>query len=181
MIPPSNVPDTDVHLMMRVCEGDEEAFKQLVQRQYKNVLNWVYRYLGDRSRAEDLAQEVFLKVYRARKSYVPTAKFSTWLYHMVINLCRNDLRARKARSWGALPKIEGEPDSPSREDLGHTVRQAVDELPENQRMAVLLARFEEMSYEEIAETMGLSVEAVKSLLFRARRSLRDRLARYLKQ
>lgn len=178
--------DPDVELMLRFQKGDEPAFEELVRRHTRGVLNLVYRYLGDASRAEDVAQDVFVKVYRARMKYEPKAKFSTWLYRIAVNHCLNEIRSRRSQSAGATPiddllrEPSGEhPDSRlTRAELQRAVKAAIDALPENQRMAVILARYEEMSYEEIAETMGMSLEAVKSVLFRAKENLKQSLARF---
>ena len=174
--------DPDVAAMLRFQAGDGSAFEELVLRHQKNVLNLVYRYLGDAVQAEDVSQEAFLRVYRARSSYSPTAKFSTWLYRITVNLCLNQIRSR--RTTGALPEIaSGEAPGADldRVELQKAVKDAVDGLPENQRMAVLLARFEELSYEEICKVMDLSLEAVKSLLHRAKETLKEKLGPYVKR
>ncbi len=178
--------DPDVELMLRFQKGDRGAFEELVRRHSRGVLNLVYRYLGDASGAEDAAQDVFVKVYRARKNYRPSAKFTTWLYRIAVNHCLNELRSRKAQPPTAAPidDILEEPSSAApdaslrRQELRRDVKEAIDALSPNQRMAVLLARFHDMSYEEIAETMGLTLEAVKSVLHRAKESLQRRLAKY---
>ena len=181
--------DPDVALMLRLKGGDETALEEIVRRHQKNVLNLVFRYLGDATLAEDVAQEVFLKVYRARENYEPKAKFSTWLYRVTVNHCLNEIRSRKSqpakvelaedvlKDSGVIDPEEGL----DKAELQHCVKAAVDSLPEHQRMAVILARFEELSYEEIAETMGISLEAVKSVLHRAKEALKEKLARFLKR
>lgn len=178
--------DPDVALMLRFQKGDERAFDELVRRHTRGVLNLVWRYVGEAARAEDAAQEVFVKVYRARRKYEPKAKFSTWLYRIAVNHCINEIRSRKSRPVVTTPaqnlaeEPAGEhPDSHlSRREMQEIVKAAVDALPENQRMAVILARYEEMSYDEIAETMDLSLEAVKSVLHRAKENLKQSLARF---
>lgn len=178
--------DPDVALMLRFQKGHEGAFEELVHRHTRAVLNLVYRYLGDASRAEDVAQDIFVKVYRARMKYEPKAKFTTWLYRIAVNHCLNEIRAGKSRpSLGAPvndllehPAAEDPDARLHRQELREAVKGAIDALPENQRMAVLLSRYEDMSYDEIAETMGLSLEAVKSLLFRAKENLQRALARF---
>jgi RNA polymerase sigma-70 factor (ECF subfamily) len=181
-------PDPDVELMLRFQRGDEAAFEELVKRHTRPVLNLVYRYVGDASRAEDVAQDIFVKVYRARMKYEPKAKFSTWLYRVAVNHCLNDIRSRKSQPSLAAP-INDLLEHPSgedpdarlrREELRRAVKEALDALPENQRMAVLLARYEELSYDQIAETMGMSLEAVKSVLFRAKENLQRALAKFAK-
>ncbi len=182
----SSFADPDVELMLRFQKGDERAFEELVRRHTRGLLNLVYRYLGDASRAEDVAQDIFVKVYRARMKYEPKAKFSTWLYRIAVNHCLNEIRARRAQPASAAPaddlleESSGEhPDARlHRLELQQAVKRALDALPETQRLAVLLARYEEMSYGEIAQAMGLSLEAVKSLLFRAKENLKQALARY---
>lgn len=178
--------DPDAALMLQVRDGDEAAFTELVRRHRRGILNLVYRYLGDAAGAEDAAQEVFVKVYRARAGYVPTARFTTWLHRIAVNHCLNDLRARKARPASAGEAEEravepsGElPDSRmDRDEIRAAVRAAIESLPPQQRVAVLLARFEELSYQEIAEAMGQSLEAVKSILFRAKENLQQKLGKY---
>jgi RNA polymerase sigma-70 factor (ECF subfamily) len=178
--------DPDIELMLRFQRGDERAFEDLVAKHTRGVLNLVYRYLGDASRAEDVAQDVFVKVYRARKKYEPKAKFSTWLYRIAVNHCLNEIRSRRSEPVGTAPvngllekPAEDPPDSNlSREELRKAVQAAIDALPGNQRVAVILARYQEMSYDEIAETMGMSLEAIKSLLFRAKENLQKSLSRY---
>ncbi|HLF94142.1 MAG TPA: sigma-70 family RNA polymerase sigma factor [Planctomycetota bacterium] len=182
----SEYADPDIELMLRFQKGDEPAFEELVKKHTRGVLNLVYRYLGDASRAEDVAQDIFVKVYRARMKYEPKAKFSTWLYRVAVNHCLNEIRSRKSQPSLSAPindlleQPAGEdPDSRiSRSELQQAVKAAIDFLPENQRMAVILARYEDMSYDEIAETMGMSLEAVKSVLFRAKENLKQSLSRY---
>lgn len=184
-----SIQDGDVELMLRLQGGDEAAFEDLVRRHQRNVLNLVYRYLGNAGDAEDVAQEVFFKVYRARHQYEPKAKFSTWLYRVTVNHCLNEIRSRKSQPASSelsddLLKDSGviNPDANlDREDLQHAVKAAVDALPEHQRMAVILARYEELSYEEIAETMGISLEAVKSVLHRAKETLKEKLLHFVKR
>jgi len=178
--------DPDIELMLRFQQGDERCFEELVAKHTRGVLNLVYRYLGDASRAEDVSQDIFVKVYRARMKYEPKAKFSTWLYRIAVNHCLNEIRARKSQPSLAAPindlleEPEGEnPDARmSRSELQQAVKAAIDALPENQRMAVILARYEDMSYDEIADTMGMSLEAVKSVLFRAKENLKQALSKY---
>jgi RNA polymerase sigma-70 factor (ECF subfamily) len=185
----SEYADPDIELMLRFQKGDEPAFEELVKKHTRGVLNLVYRYLGDASRSEDVAQDIFVKVYRARMKYEPKAKFSTWLYRIAVNHCLNEIRARKAQPAVAAPindlleQPSGEdPDSRiSRTELQRAVKAAIDALPENQRMAVILARYEDMSYDEISETMGMSLEAVKSVLFRAKENLKQALSKYSRE
>ncbi|MCU0724291.1 MAG: sigma-70 family RNA polymerase sigma factor [Planctomycetes bacterium] len=187
--------DPDVALMLLCKGGDDVAFSQLVEKYEDRVLGLAYRYLGDRGLAEDMAQEAFLRVYRARGRYEPRAKFSTWLYRIVVNLALNELRWQRGRpsvalavktetssnvnidhtDSGLLPPME----TLEKEELAVRIREIVMELPENQRIAILLNKFEDLSYEETAEAMEMSVAAVKSLLTRARVKIKERLLPYL--
>lgn len=178
----------DADLMLRLKRGDDSAFDDIVRRHQKNILNLVYRYLGDATHAEDVAQEVFLKVYRARTNYEPKAKFTTWLYRVTVNHCLNEIRSRKshpARMDLIDDMIEESAGQEAderlrRQETQQAVKAAIDSLPEHQRMAVILARYEELSYEEIAETMGITLEAVKSVLHRAKETLKEKLRAYLR-
>ena len=189
--------DPSTALMLRVRDGDAAAFEELVAL-WQDRLVTLFRHLtGDHSTAEDLAQEVFLRIYRARGSYKPTAKFSTWL-HTIANNAASDLRQRayRRRERGVPVNVSASASAigleqlavaasgqrPARQadrgELQDVVQQAIAGLSDNQRMAVLLAKFEDCSYEEIAAAMGLTVPAVKSLLFRARDQLRTALEPY---
>jgi RNA polymerase sigma-70 factor (ECF subfamily) len=149
--------------------------------------------LGDDTDAEDIAQQVFIRVWNSAARYTPTAKFTTWLFKITRNLVFNELRRRKRHPTTPLDRKEDDfelqiPDagaaSPASSmldgELQTAIQQAIDSLPEAQRMAIILRRYEEMSYEEIAEVLKLSVPAVKSILFRARADLRTRLQKYLR-
>lgn len=181
--------DPDVAIMLRLQAGDTLAFEELVRRHQKNVLNLVFRYLGDASFAEDVAQEVFLKVYRARAGYEPKAKFSTWLYRVTVNHCLNEIRSRKSQP-ARMELVDDLLEESSvleagerlrKAEIQQAVKAAIDSLPEHQRMAVILARYEELSYEEIAATMGISLEAVKSVLHRAKDGLKEKLAKHVQR
>jgi len=185
--------------MLALKAGDEGAFRVLVDRHRNAIVNLTHRYLGNRADAEDLAQETFLKVYRARGRYEPTAKFTTWLYRVAVNTCLNEVRNRRNRpTYGAVSlqsTVTGEEDgvgatlpdpaaeSPSqnaeREELRGRVRAAVDELPERQRLALLLNKFHGLSYEELAATLEMTIPGVKSLLVRARENVRKQIEPYL--
>ncbi len=192
--------DPDVRLMLRVRDDDASAFEELVVRYQTRLITLLWSLIQDRDKAEELAQDVFLRVYRARSSYVPTAKFSTWLFTIAHNVASNALRslARRrevnitpdsndAATAKPLDNMASAPSGlmPTRQvakaELAEVVRAAVDSLNERQRMALLLARFEHMSYAEIGETMELSVQAVKSLLSRARENLRILLGPYMQE
>jgi RNA polymerase sigma-70 factor (ECF subfamily) len=187
--------DPDAALMQAFQRGDESAFETLVDRHRERVFRLACRYLRDETAADDLAQEAFLRVYRAKQTWRPEAKFSTWLYRVTANACLNELRARRARKAveatapagpdggtipeGADPGAADPGDSILRKELAGVVKAAVDELPEDQRLAVMLSKYEGLSYRELAESMERSVPAVKSLLVRARENLRKSLAPYL--
>lgn len=184
----------DFELMERIGAGDHEAFRQLVVRHQNAVIGTVAKMLGNASEAEDIAQQVFLRIWRHAKRYRPDAKFTTYLYTITRNLVFNETRRKSRkkevssdeREENSNQIIEANPDrQPDAELLQAELQRAVDEaiasLPETQRMAVVLRRYEQLSYEEIAAVLNLSVSAVKSLLFRARTSLREALSGYLEQ
>ncbi len=190
--------DPDVQLMLRVQEGDEAAFAQLVENYRDRLVSVFTHLLGDSQAAEDLAQEAFLRVYRVRHGYEPTAKFSTWMYRIAGNLASNTRRSKGRRRELPLKTSESGPQAvaapeevladksalmPTRQfdrhELQERVREALGTLNERQQMAVLLHRFEEMSYADIGASMELSTSAVKSLLARAREQLRIQLEPYV--
>jgi RNA polymerase sigma-70 factor (ECF subfamily) len=191
--------DPDVRLMLRVRDDDAEAFEELVLRYQNRLVSLLAHLTGRRDMADDLAQDVFLRVYRARKSYVPGSKFSTWLFTIAHNVAANAQRTLSRRREVHLVGAPGSESGanpldaaavaasglmPTRQldksELRDVVKVAVAALNERQREAVLLNKFEHLSYEEIAEVMQLSPSAVKSLLTRARTNLRDILEPYLK-
>ena len=185
---------SDVQLMLEVKQGDEAAFELLLQRYRTPLCHFLSRMVRDPALAEDLAQEVFLRVYRARKDYQPSAKFTTWLFRIATNLALNAIRdGRFHKSEDSLDeRREGEdgesvafevPDGHAsaeqhliEEDRAIMIRRAVLALPEKQRAAVLLHKFHEMEYEDIARILDCSLSALKSLLFRAYETLRVQLA-----
>jgi RNA polymerase sigma-70 factor (ECF subfamily) len=178
------IPSED--LMARIADGDEYAFEALVHRHQTSVLNLIYRFIGDRTRAQDLAQEVFIRVWQAAKTYRPEAKFTTWLYRITANLCLNELKSARRRRWLRFFQSDGEnretieenlaDDSPSPEDLllakerSRQITDALQSLPDNQRMALVLKRYDDLSYAEMAQIIGCSVSAVESLLVRAKKN-----------
>jgi RNA polymerase sigma-70 factor (ECF subfamily) len=193
--------DPDVRLMLEVRDGvptdSAKAFDELMVRYQNRLLRLLENMVGRRELAEDLVQEVFLRVFRSRKDYVPGAKFVTWLYTIANNVACNALRDRSRRPEITLTGSESGPlgaqpieqlvqattgAMPARRiakaELRDVVRMAIDDLNPRQRMAVLLSKFEEMSYADIARTMEMSTQAVKSLLSRARESLRQALEPY---
>ena len=181
-------------LVARVAEGDEYAFQILVNRHQTSVLNLVYRFMGDRSKSEDLAQEAFLQVWRACKSYQRKSKFATWLYRICVNLCLNEIKSARRKKW--LKFFKNTPDfkhpenedlldeSPNPEDLllarerNQQITNALQSLPENQRIALILKRYDNLSYEEISRVLGCSIPAVESLLVRAKRTLQKKLGKF---
>jgi len=182
----------DFALMVRIGAGDHQAFRQLVERHQHAVIGTVAKMLGNPSEAEDIAQQVFLRIWRNAKRYRPDAKFTTYLYTITRNLVFNETRRKSrkkevssdAREENCNQLIEANPDSkPDSELLQAELQAAVDAaiaaLPEVQRMAVVLRNYEQLSYEEIAQVLQLSVSAIKSLLFRARTTLRESLSDYL--
>jgi RNA polymerase sigma-70 factor (ECF subfamily) len=178
-------------LMARVAKGDEDAFEILVNRHQTSVLNLAYRFVGDRTQAKDLAQEVFIRVWQAAKTYKPEAKFKTWLYRIATNLCLNELKSARRKKWFSFNQSDEDGDltfedtladsAPSPEDVllekerSRQISDALQSLPENQRMALILKRYDELSYQEIAQIIGCSVSAVESLLVRAKRALQEKL------
>ena len=187
---------TDVQLMLDVKAGDEASFELLLQRYRTPLVNFLYRMVRNREQAEDLAQEVFLRVYRAREDYVPSAKFTTWLFRIATNLALNSVRDNRYQklevSMDAPVTVDSEDgderpmDVPEKhpnieqylvEDARKKmIRHAIDKLPEKQRAAVLLHKYEELDYAEISKILSCSESALKSLLFRAYESLRVELA-----
>ena len=190
--------DPDVRLMLEVRDDDAGAFEELMLRYQGRLVTVLGHLVGNRDQAEDLAQEVFLRVYRSRKSYVPGAKFATWLFTIANNVAAN---ARRSRSRRREVTLEGRDSGPmgarpmealatassgqlptrqlDKAEMRDIVRMALEALNERQRLAVLLNKFEGMSYADIAQTMELTPQAVKSLLSRARGNLRDVLEPYL--
>jgi RNA polymerase sigma-70 factor (ECF subfamily) len=184
--------------MLEVREGNAGAFEELMLRYQDRLVTVLEHLVNNRDQAEDLAQEVFLRIYRARESYVPGAKFSTWLFTIANNVASNALRSRYRRREVSLETNESGPlgvnplarvvaassgQAPARQldkaEMRDIVHAAMASLNERQRMAVLLSKFEEMSYADIAETMQMSPQAIKSLLSRARLNLREIIEPYL--
>ena len=182
--------DYDAELMLRVKDGDDASFSQLLEKHRSAVIHFLYRMVQNHAIAEELAQEVFLRVYRSRGTYEPTAKFTTWLFRIATHLALNNLRDGKSeRGQEHLDEVAD--DMPVRQvsDRGPSVEQtmvyqvkieeirhAIGSLPEKQRAAVLMHKYEEMEYSQIAKVLSCSESAVKSLLFRAYETLRVRLA-----
>jgi RNA polymerase sigma-70 factor (ECF subfamily) len=183
-------------LMGRIAEGDEDAFEILVNRHQTSVLNLIYRFIGDRTQAKDLVQEVFIRVWHAAKTYKPEAKFTTWLYRITTNLCLNELKSARRKKWFSFNRSDEDGEHTfeetlvdsalSAEDLllekerSRQISNALQSLPDNQRMALVLKRYDDLSYQEIAQIIGCSVPAVESLLVRAKRGLQEKLKNYEK-
>jgi RNA polymerase sigma-70 factor, ECF subfamily len=189
--------DSDAALMLRVKRGDRAAFTALVEKYKQPVVNFVCRSLRDEAESEDLAQNVFLQVYKSRVRYERTAKFSTWLFTIARNLCLNEIRRRSRHPAESLEETHAEnEDQPQRQyedkkvflpvenvlhgELARKIEEALADLPENQRTAILLCRQDELSYEEIAKILGCSLSATKSLIHRGRETLKEKLKPYLK-
>lgn len=185
------ISDPDTELMLKLQEGDKNAFELLIRKYEKLVLNTAFRYTGNRSEAEDLTQEVFLRVYNARQTYQPNSPFKHWLLTIVVNLCLNWIRDTKRQRTISLftevnsPQVniqhsqERISDHFKQLELKLAIKEAIDALPHTQRLAVILNKYDECSYEETAQIMKMSVPAIKSLLYRARESLKEKLRSYV--
>ena len=178
--------------MRLVSRGDTSAFEELIERHQALVAGTVARMLSSNSDVEDIAQQVFIRVWKSARRYVPRAKFTTWLLKITRNLVFNELRRTKRHAHVPLQSEPGAEDPPLKDEtnlapdtslleseLQRTIEEAILQLPETQRLALVLRRYEQMSYEQIAEVLDLSVPAVKSILFRGRSELRSRLSKYL--
>ncbi len=178
--------------MRLVARGDTGALEELIERHQALVAGTVARMLGTNTDVEDIAQQVFIRVWKSARRYVPRARFTTWLLKITRNLVFNELRRVKRRAQVPLESESGSEEPPLRDEnnpapdasllereLQRKIEEAILQLPETQRMAVVLRRYEQLSYEQIAEVLDLSVPAVKSVLFRARSELRARLNKYL--
>jgi len=182
--------------MARIAKGDDDAFEILVNRHQISVLNLICRFIGDRTQAKDLAQEVFLRVWQSARSYEPKAKFTTWIYRVTANLCLNELKSARRKRWFPFHRSDKDTEnsveetssdgSPTAEDLllarerSRQITDALQSLPSNQRMALVLKRYDDLSYQEIAQILGCSVSAVESLLVRGKRNLQEKLKSFVK-
>jgi RNA polymerase sigma-70 factor, ECF subfamily len=192
-LPESDEGTDDVALMLRVKDGDLEAFEMLVTRHQHSVVGTAAKMLGSAADAEDIGQQVFIRVWKSAARYEPSAKFTTWLMTITRNLVFNELRRRRRTQQVSMEAdedatvqhqfVDEEAQAPSEQLLDAELQDAIDaaiaSLPENQRLAIVLRRFEGMPYEEIAKVLKTSVPAVKSVLFRARAELKARLKKYL--
>jgi RNA polymerase sigma-70 factor (ECF subfamily) len=187
---------SDAEVMLRVAKGDDAAFNYLIEKFRRPIISFMYRTTHNQATAEELAQEVFLRVYRSRESYEASAKFTTWLYRIATNLAVNNARDTKhERAENQISLDEPDEESGSTMDVADTritveqqmlreerlaaIRKVVEALPERQRMAVLMHKYQNMDYKEIAGVLKLSESATKSLLFRAYESLRESLQQFL--
>ena len=187
---------TDADVMLRVKAGDDSAFDYLVQKYRRPIINFMYRMAHNTAAAEDLAQEVFLRVYRSRANYEPSAKFTTWLYRISTNLGVNHARDTRHERPENVTNLD-EPDTETGQTLDladktptveeeilrrerlAAIRKKVESLPERQRMAVLMHKYQQMDYRQIADVLKLSESATKSLLFRAYETLREQLKEFV--
>jgi RNA polymerase sigma-70 factor, ECF subfamily len=187
---------TDADMMLRVKAGDDSAFDFLVQKYRRAMVNFMYRMAHNAAVAEDLAQEVFLRVYRSRSSYEPSAKFTTWLYRIATNLAVNHARdTRHERPENMVSLDEPDEETGASMDVADSamsveeklmrrerlsaIRRTVQQLPDRQRMAVVMHKYQQMDYKQIAEILKLSESATKSLLFRAYETLREQLKSFI--
>ncbi len=191
----ATAPDPDAALMLRVKRGDMAAFEVLVEKYKQPVVNLMFRMVRDLEEAEDLAQTVFVRVFQSASRYEVSAKFSTWLFTIARHLCLNEIRRRGRHPAESLDAEPTDSDQPSRQfedarvfsapeaflqgELEEKIQEALEALPEKQRLAIALCRQDELSYEEIAEVLGCSVSATKSLIHRGRETLKQRLKPYL--
>lgn len=188
--------DPDAALMLRVKQGDTAAFTQLVEKYKQPIMNLVWRTVRDETEAEDITQCVFVQAWKSAPRYQATAKFSTWLFTIARNLCLNEFRRRSRHPAESLDQLRDDSDDQPmfqvvdkrvraaqdellQGELEHKVDAAIGALPENQRIALALCRQEELSYEQIAEVLGCSLSATKSLIHRARETLKAQLKPYL--
>lgn len=184
--------DRDVELMGLISAGDMRAFEELVERHQRAVIGTVAKMLGNASEAEDIAQQVFVRIWKSAGRYEAQAKFTTWLFTITRNLVFNEVRRRQRKPTVSVDEREetthrtvedlqaiSPDDEMLQSELEEAIDRAIQSLPEKQRMAVVLRRYEEMPYEEIAAVLEMSIPAIKSLLFRARTQLKEALQRYL--
>jgi RNA polymerase sigma-70 factor (ECF subfamily) len=177
-------PDTDAQLMLRFKDGDTGAFEHLFSRHTRAMISFAYRFVRNREMAEELAQEIFLKVYEGAAGYEAQAKFTTWLYRIATNVCLNEVRKPQFRAGRqslttTRSRETGTAIAPAlrleRQAMSHAIRSALGQLPDSQRVAFILNKYQELSYAEVAGIMGISEKAVKSLIHRAKETLAAKL------
>ena len=192
--------DADTELFLKVKEGDDHAFRKLYQKFYPQILNLIFRFIPDRGHAEDIAQEVFIRVYFGAKTFSPQAKFSTWLYKITVNRCfshhkkiKHDRKSYVNESGLSLDAEDASPvnfeNHPSslptpdehilRDELHQEIRSALNKLPPEQKMAFILLEYSGLSYQEIARISGVSVKAVERRIYHARKKLKTFLKKYI--
>ena len=185
----------DIQLMLKFKQGDDSCFEALVDRYKQRVFNLAYRFVGNYEEAEDIIQEVFINVYRSRNTYSPKAKFTTWLYTITKNTCLKKLRIKKNNlisinenielSKGTVTRQIADVKSPNAAkamidyERSQIIKEAINSLPQGQKVVILLRRYDDLAYNEIAEVMKISAKAVKSLLHRARLNLKEKLKKYI--
>ena len=192
--PPPDLAAQDLRWMERIKTGDEDALRELIETHQHRIIGTIAKMLGDEGEAEDIAQQVFVRVWKSAPRWQPTAKVTTWLYKITRNLVFNEVRRRKRHPVQSLDATLSDDDRPQQiadpgvkaadtalldDEMQAAIQTAIDELPQTQRMAVILRRYDDVPYEEIGAILDLSVPAVKSVLFRARTDLREKLRRYL--
>jgi len=183
---------SDEELMIKCRNGDMSAFELLVSRYQNAILNFIYRLIGDYHRAEDLSQETFLRMFKSASKYEPRAQFKNWLYRIAVNLCKNEVRDRQRHGLSSLEDFMTDDDGKinyavlkdfsqmpdvlyEKKEQQILIRQAIDSLPENQRLAIIMVTYQHLRYDEIADALGCSISAVKSLIHRARQNLKKLL------
>lgn len=186
--------DPDTALMVAFQQGEEAAFEQILDKYHKVIVNFIYKIVNNRAEAEELAQDVFLRIYRARHSYEPRARFSAWMYRIATNVGLKAAYRNRRSPFGFGPDTryestgkEGrtrEPDAEQKlveSEMARVVRQIIRGLPKNEKIAIILRRYEGLSYKEIADVMNCTEPAVKTYLHRGKLRLRDRIRPYLKE
>ncbi len=181
--------ESDIELMLRTKDGDDGAFSELMNRHYKGVLNYIYRFTNLRENSEDLAQEVFLRVYRSASKYRPEAKFTTWLYKIATNVSLTYVKKKNTNiSLDEMTENIGEYEDSDveisddiiyRKEMRNVIFSAMETLPEREKIAIMLCKYEGLSYEETADVLECTVGAVKAYVHRGRMKLVDKLKPYL--
>jgi len=185
--------ESDIELMMRAKIGDDRAFAELMRRHYTSMMNYIYRFTNSREISEDLAQDVFLRVYRSVKRYKPEAKFSTWLYRIATNVCLTEASSKGRMKTVSLDEIQENAgdfkDSNStsgydlidRRDIRDAIFEVLTSFPERERISIILCKYDGLSYHEVAEIIGCTVGAVKTYVHRGRMKLIEKLRPFLEE